>query len=291
LSTISLSLVIIAALLHAIWNLAAKKSGGTLVFAFSTSLVTVIIWSPIVCIFSYFLPQYSFEGWNSKCLIFVMLSGALHSLYYVALLHGYKVAPLSVVYPIARGVGPLISSFAAVVIFKEVLTSNTVLGIVLVVFGVFFLTWSGKAAFSHRASLKGIVWGSVTGVMISIYTIIDAYAVKTLLMHPLIFDYSTNLIRVLLLLPFVTFRLAEVRASMVKDFRSILVVAILGPSAYMLVLAAIQISPVSHVAPARELSLLLGAFLGGKFLNEGQLMRRMFAAFLIAIGVMFLSFQ
>jgi len=121
-----------------------------------------------------------------------------------------------------------------------------------------------------------------------VYTITDAYAVKTLGMNPILFDYFAGLIRTFMLLPFVIGNGRDLTNNFVMHNKSILIISIISPLAYILVLTAIQIAPVSHVAPARELSMLVGAFLGGKLLNEGHLTRRMCGAALIALGVIFL---
>jgi drug/metabolite transporter (DMT)-like permease len=218
----------------------------------------------------------------------VVLSAVIHSVYYVVLLHGYQVAPLSVVYPIARGTGPLLSSFAAIFIFNEQLTIYTACGVFLIVFGILLLTWSEDISILDKSSLRGIGWGLLTGLMISLYTLTDSYGVKTLHMDPVLFDFWTGLLRVFVLFPFALKSSAKITQTIKTSLKSILIIAILGPTAYILVLTAIQMAPVSHVAPAREISMLIGAFFGGKILQEGHVVRRMVAAGLIGLGVVFL---
>ncbi len=281
----ALILVLIAAIFHATWNLLAKKSGGATVFAFSTAIVTAIIWTPIAFYISIYNPEISHLSWTETAWLMVILSAIIHAIYYVVLLHGYQVAPLSVVYPIARGTGPLLSSISAIFIFSEQLTINSGFGIMLIVFGIFLLSWSKELSIFNKSSLNGIGWGLLTGLMISLYTLTDSYAVKVLKMDPLLFEYWSNLIRVIILLPFVLKDVSKIKHTLRTNLKSILIISILGPSAYILVLTAIQFAPVSHVAPAREVSMLIGAFFGSKLLKEGQLLRRMFAAGLIGLGV------
>jgi uncharacterized membrane protein len=284
----ALILVLIAAFFHATWNLLAKKSGGTTVFAFSTAIVTAIIWTPIAFYISKYNPEISHISWSHTAWLMVILSAIIHAIYYVVLLHGYQVAPLSVVYPIARGTGPLLASISAIFIFSEKLTINSGCGILLIVFGIILLTWSKELSIFDKSSLRGIGWGLLTGLMISLYTLTDSYGVKVLKMDPLLFDYWSNVLRVAILLPFVIKDLSKIKYTLKANLKSILIISILGPSAYILVLTAIQIAPVSHVAPAREISMLIGAFFGGKLLKEGQLLRRMLAAGLIGLGAILL---
>lgn len=281
----ALILILIAALFHATWNLVAKKSGGTTVFAFATAIVTGTLWTPIAFTIIQYSPQLSHSSWSNTAWLMVFLSAVIHSVYYVVLLHGYKVSPLSVVYPIARGTGPLLSSFVAIFIFDETLTIYTVCGVLLIVIGIVLLTWSKEISLLDKSSLRGIGWGLMTGLMISLYTLTDAYGVKTLSMDPLIFDYWTSVIRVFILFPFAYRSSARITQTIKTNLKSILIISILSPTAYILVLTAIQIAPVSHVAPAREVSMLFGAFFGGKLLQEGHLIRRMIAAGLIGLGV------
>lgn len=282
---LALVLIIFAALLHASWNFVAKKSGGTTIFAFLTTLVVSILWLPVVGMIQFATPEVGIATWSAEAWLIVTFSALIHSIYYIVLLHGYKVAPLSVVYPIARGTGPLLSFFAAIILFDESLTVYSALGVFGIVCGIILLTWSKDISFLDKKSLRGLGWGVLTGFAISIYTITDAYGVKTLRMNPILFDYFGGLIRTFMLLPLVIGKGKELRENFVLHKNSILIISIISPLAYILVLSAILIAPVSHIAPARELSMLVGAFLGGKLLNEGHLLRRMCGAALIAFGV------
>ena len=286
----ALLLVITAAFLHAFWNFTAKKTGGTTVFAFCTGLATVCIWLPIIISYAFIFNK--FPNWSNQQYLNIICSGTIHSIYYVILLKGYKAAPLSVVYPVARGTGPLISSFLALWIFNESCTTNSIAGIALVIIGIFILSWSGQSIRKlDHTFLKGIMWGVATGISISAYTLIDAYGVKTLKIDPVLFDFSTGFVRTLVLLPFVINRSSEIKNTFKEQTYPLIIVSVFGSLAYILILSAMLLAPVSHVAPARELSMLFGAFLGGKILKEGHLRKRLFAAGLIALGVMLLTFN
>jgi drug/metabolite transporter (DMT)-like permease len=291
-SSFALLLVFLAAITHAIWNLAAKKGGGaTVLFAFLSAFASFLIWGPLTAGYIYAFPEVSPASWSLACWGIVALSGMIHAVYFSVLLHGYSVAPLSVVYPVARGTGPLISSFAAAALFGETLTSKSISGIGLIVCGVLLLAsgMSPNQAVGEHGLRRGVLWGALTGLTISLYTVVDAYGVKTLGIDPVLYDYGTNFFRMLILLPIVASSLKKAREINRVQLRGILAVAILSPAAYIMVLFAIKIAPVSHVAPARELSLMFGAFFGGKFLAEGHLKRRMSAAGLIALGVVLLA--
>jgi hypothetical protein len=96
--------------------------------------------------------------------------------------------------------------------------------------------------------MAGVRWGALTGALIAAYTVIDGYAVKVLLIGPVLVDYVGNLLRVPLLLPPALRDVAGLRDAWRCQWRHALVVAALGPLAYVLVLYAVQMAPVSHVA-------------------------------------------
>jgi uncharacterized membrane protein len=139
-------------------------------------------------------------------------------------------------------------------------------------------------------SRKGaVIYGLLTGLLIAGYTLCDKYAVSTLLIPPLLQDYCTNLGRVIILGPVALKKWEEVlREWRVHRWESIGVAA-LAPLSYIMVLTAMITSPVSYVAPAREVSILIGALMGSRFLAEGEAGRRLPAAAAIVVGVIFLA--
>ena len=116
----------------------------------------------------------------------------------------------------------------------------------------------------------GIAWGAATGALIAGYTLIDGYAVKVLLLSPILVDYVGNCFRLPFLLPAALRDRAGFADVWRAQWRSAIVVAVLGPLGYVLVLYAMRLAPLSHVAPAREVSMLFAALIGGRLLGEGD---------------------
>jgi drug/metabolite transporter (DMT)-like permease len=133
--------------------------------------------------------------------------------------------------------------------------------------------------------MAGLRWGAATGLLIAGYSVIDGYAVKVLLMGPVIFDYFGNLLRVPLLAPLVWCDRPALQQCWREQWRPALAVATLGPLAYILVLYAVTLAPLSHVAPAREVSMLVAALIAGRLLGEGDRGWRIAGAVCIACGV------
>jgi len=126
----------------------------------------------------------------------------------------------------------------------------------------------------------------LTGFTISLYTINDKWSVATWLIPPLVFDWGCNLFRSAVLVPFTQRRWPGALAKAWRERRkTVITIAILSPLSYIFVLTAMVFTPVSLVAPAREVSILFAALLGAHFLKEGDVKRRMVAAVGMALGV------
>lgn len=287
----ALGLVLLAAVLHASWNIAAKHAGGDHRFTLITSLLTSVLWLPAGLWFGWHeVPRWGWAEWG-----LVAASAAVHLAYFSALLKGYRVGELTVVYPLARGSGPLITAVVAVFLLGEAITVFGVAGVLGVCGGVFLIA-GGPALWRHthdpaqRArTMAGVRWGLITGTMIAGYSVIDGYAIKVMAMGPVIFDYLCNLLRVPMQLPTLLRGRAGLAQAWRTQWKHALVVATLGPLAYILVLYALQLAPLSHVAPAREVSMLVAALIGGKLLGESDRGLRVLGAVFIASGVMLLA--
>lgn len=281
------ALVILAGLIHASWNIAAKKAGGDARFAFFTSVFLMLVWAPVGLWAAWgVVPQWGWVEWA-----FIAVSGVLHVLYYVILLRGYRKADLTVVYPLARGSGPLLSSLVAIVLLGEQISALGLAGIAGVVGGVFLIAggpglWRAAHDPARRQRVrKGMAYGLLTGAFIASYTVVDGYAVKFMLMSPILLDYLGNFVRLALLAPAVLRDRPAARGLWRLQWKYALLVGAISPVSYVLVLYAMQTAPLSLVAPAREVSMLFAALIGGHLLGEGDRLQRVFGAVCIAVGV------
>lgn len=285
------ALILLAGIIHAGWNIVAKKANGDSRFSFQTSVFNMLIWAPVGITLGWnVVPGWGMAEWG-----FVVLSGVLHIFYFVVLLRGYRKSDLTVVYPLARGSGPLLSSLVAVLFLGEKISLLGVAGIAGVVLGVFLVAGGPKLwrkahdPVQRERVHKGIRYGVLTGGFIAAYTVADSYAVKFLAMSPILLDYFGNLVRIVLLLP-VALKDPATTASMWRSqWKYALLVAAFSPVSYVLVLYAVQQAPISHVAPAREVSMLFAALIGGHLLREGDRLLRLLGAMFIAAGVVALA--
>jgi len=290
-SATALALVITAALLHSVWNIAAKKAGGDDRFALMSAAMLVVLWAPVGLWAAWgVVPDWRWREWGV-----VLASAIVHLVYFQTLLRGYRLSDLTVVYPLARGTGPLLSSLGAVLFLGERLSAVGIAGVLAVTLGVFFVAggptlWAKVHDPAQRQRVRaGLAYGAVTGALIAGYTLIDGVAVKVLLLSPILVDYFGNVFRVPFLLPAALRDRGAFRAAWRAQWRHALLIAVLGPLAYVLVLYAVRLAPLSHVAPAREVSMLFAALIGGRLLGEGDRGTRIAGAACIALGVVALA--
>ena len=192
---LALCAVLLAACTHATWNLAAKRAAGSRHFVFWYSAVSALLYLPIIIFLILTTePDFGLIHWLA-----LLGSSVLHIGYSMTLQAGYRHADLSLVYPLARGSGPLLSFFLAVTLLGEAISWQSVMGVLLIVAGIVLVT--GLFLSGQRGRGKGILYGVGTGFFIAAYTINDGWAVKVLLISPFFVDYTGNLFRTLVLAP------------------------------------------------------------------------------------------
>jgi drug/metabolite transporter (DMT)-like permease len=277
----ALCLVLLAAVTHACWNISAKFAAESRHFVWLFSAGSVLVYGPIVIgVLLVERPQFEARHWLTLC-----ATSVLHLLYSLSLQTGYRHSDLSVVYPIARGTGPLLSFMGAALLLGETPTAQSVLGLLLIVGGILLV--AGLVGHHERAPGVGVFYGVVTGILIAAYTLNDGWAVRVLLISP--FDFTGNMFRMLMLAPR-AWRDRERLALEARVYRKpVIIVSVLGPLGYILVLFAMRLAPISHVAPARELSTLVGAWFGSRMLRESSGPWRIAGAALIVAGVISLA--
>jgi drug/metabolite transporter (DMT)-like permease len=281
---LALIAILLAALTHSTWNLFAKKAAGSRHFVWLYSVGSIVLYLPIIAwVVGTDRPHFG----GMECLA-LTTTAVLHTGYSLVLQAGYRTSDLSLVYPIARGSGPLLSFVGATVLLGERPTVLSGLGLVLIVAGILLV--AGLTREPHRAPKAGIFFGLLTGLFIAGYTVNDGWAVKSLALSPFIIDFTGNLLRVVALTPLALTDRAEVKREAREYARPAAVVAVLGPLGYILVLFAMRIAPISHIAPARELSTLVGTYFGSRLLREKAIPARLAGAACIVVGVVSLAF-
>lgn len=283
---LALSLVLTAAVLHATWNYCAKRAGGGLPFVYAVGLIIVALYVPVVLVYHRSNPLDL--SWTA--VIWILGSGVLKTTYALVLQRGYRRGDFSLVYPMARGTGPLLATLAAVVLLGERPGLVVIGGGLLIIGSVFWMSggprlWQGGRTHLHASIGPGVA----IGACIAAYTIWDRHGVARLAIPPIYYDAGTACTQLALLTPFAWRRRTEVQAVLRGQWRYAVGVATLSPLAYVLVLTALSFTAVSYVAPAREISIIIGAYLGARVLREEDGRRRMLAAVGVCLGVIALA--
>jgi uncharacterized membrane protein len=281
-TALALGLVLFSAFIHASWNFLLKKSGGGAGLITASTLLSLAVYLPIVAAATWF-SAYQFQPMH---LALMFVSGMVHTAYFLLLDRAYRSGgDLSIVYPLARATGPLLTIGVAILLLGERPGATAIAGAMLI--GVSALLLTGNPFTWHKSDARHAVgFALLTGCMIATYTIWDKASVATWLIPPLLYDFGCNFFRVCVLIPLTLHRNPGTIAKAWRERRGVVIaIALLSPLSYILVLTAMVFTPVSLVAPAREVSILFAALMGAHFLREGDLMRRVIAAIGMVLGI------
>ncbi|HET9589838.1 MAG TPA: DMT family transporter [Anaerolineales bacterium] len=278
---LALILLLTSALLHAIWNLILKQSQEKYI-AMGWQVIISGVFAFIVLMFTGLPPR---SMW-----LFVILSMSLEAVYFILLSNAYSDHDFSLVYPIARGTAPALLMIWSVLFLRENLTAGGVLGIVMIVCGMIVI--GGTSLIQNRGSrlhLRGIATALAVALIISIYTLVDGTAVKN--GPPLPYGLS-----MFMLVPVLTTTYNVRRYGWTRFMQAwngprlpLIAAAILGVVAYLFALFAYRIAPVSYSGAIREVSVVIGAFLGWRFLREDLGGIRVLGALIIFAGILVIS--
>lgn len=281
----TIAIVLIASVAHAVWNLASKyKRGDTVVFVWLYTAASALVLVPVGAI----LVATGEQKFTWMLLVGVVVSAAFHLAYSLTLQAGYDRAELSVVYPVARGSGPILTMLIATLLLGERLTPLGIIGGLVVILGVLVVA-GNPLGNGQRSPLSGVIWGVCTGAAIASYTLWDSYSITELELTPVAYYAGTLLAQTIILAPGVFRRRALLGTSLRADAAPIAIVAVLSPLAYILVLFAMQTSPVALVAPLRESSIVIGSLLATRLFQEGHLARRLTGAVVVMVGIVAIS--
>lgn len=278
---VALALVLTAAVAHAGWNFLAKTATGGARLVWLFGLTSGVLMTPFA-VFAWL--DGAGPGWAG--LGFMAVSGLLHSGYFVLLQRGYATGDLSFVYPLARGFGPLLATIAAIVLLGERPSATALAGGAVIVAAVLSLAaWPSGEGASTPGVREATGYALGTGVFIAGYTLWDKQAVGSLDLSPIVYYWGSTWCIAAVLSPVALHPQSGLRAVWRANRRAVLGVAALSSLAYVLVLYALAIAPVTLVAPAREASILVGAALGAQLLGEGDTRRRLTCAAAIVAGI------
>ena len=286
LDPIALALVLGGASLHATWNLFAKKASAGLPFVWLYDLLSVLVFAP----FALWAWRDGRAALGPAAWAAIAGSSVAHQLYALALQRGYREGDFSVVYPVARGSGPLLAVLAAVALLGERPPAAAWAGIAAILLGIVLISGLRlRGRPGARPTGPGVFWGLLTGAMIATYTVIDGWTMSSLRIAPVLYYVLGVALRAALLAPLALRDRPALRQQWRRNTRAIVAVGVLSPLAYLMVLYAMGLAPLAYVAPARELSMLVGMVLGALVLRETVGPARLLGAGAMLAGVVLLA--
>jgi drug/metabolite transporter (DMT)-like permease len=279
---LAIGLLLIAAVLHATWNLFVKRAREKQVMIWLALLVGVLIYLPLVLL----NPINVLSIWP-----FILSSAIMEAIYYIVLIRAYENGDFSLVYPMARGTAPALLTVWAALFLGERPTLPGTIGISLLVLGLVVV--GGKVWWSLRkaAKLSTNALGMALGVAlcISIYTTIDGAAVHHV--NPLPYTVIVIALTTAIITPAVLARYgkAAIGAEWRANWLRILLVGVFTMLAYILALKSYTIIRVSYAGAIREVSVVFAALLGWKLLNEELGAIRLVGSGLIFLGILVIA--
>ena len=272
---VATALVLVAALLHATWNTLIKFSGERLlVIACMDSVALLFV---VFAVGFVSLPPLDIWPW-------IIASALFELLYRYLLIQAYRVGDLGLVYPLMRGLSPLVVLVLTLVFAGEVLSTQQILGILLIPFGMVCLLWQGGGGDRLPWSMLPVVL--LIGLCIGCYTFLDGQALRRW-SHPL--DYLVWL-TLISAWPFPLLALVRKRAAFSLFWRTQwrlgLSVGLCVLLSYALVLWAMQLGSIAEAAALREVSVILVVLFGMRYLKEPFGRPRLIACGLVLIGML-----
>jgi drug/metabolite transporter (DMT)-like permease len=282
----ALALVLCAAAIHAAWNALAKRAQHPIVFLWSSVAIATLVLAPLGL---RYLPA---DGLPAAAVPFVMATIVIHALYFYALARGYASGgDLSLVYPVARGLGVALVPLLAFLLLDERPSALGAAGVLLVIVGIAAISLAstslsprgGEGRVRGSVLARGTGWAVLTGLTIAAYSLVDKVGVSRL--HPLPYLGLLGVGMSLILVPVVW----RARAAFLHEWRvnwkAILLASTLNLTSYLLVLFAFRLAKAGYVVAARESSIVLSVLIGWMWLGEGGLARRLLGAAVVLAGV------
>lgn len=272
-------LVMVAAIMHAGWNTLIKSGGAPLIRLAITNGFAALVMLPV----GLFVGLPDAASWP-----FLIASMIVHLFYYVLLASGYRVADLSLLYPIARGSAPPLVALGAFIIAGEQLSTLGIASIALISLAIGLMAYRIPHG---NGGLRSVLLALLIGVLIASYTVMDGMGAR-LTGNAVAYIAWMFVLDGLLLGLWVLARHGRALPEFVKDhWLQGLASGVMYTASYGIVVWAMSVTPMTYVSALRETSVIVAAFLGTRILNEPFGGRRIFAACLVAVGVAILQFS
>jgi drug/metabolite transporter (DMT)-like permease len=278
-------LVLLSSSLHVLWNTLVKQSEDKPSFAVLTTLMATLALGPVFLVSRVVQPgPLSPAAWS-----WAALSGLFEALYVVLLFGAYGRADLSVVYPLSRGVAPLVTLVLGGRLLGDWVSSFQGVAVLTIVVGVAGVSRSSRAAARQALNRSGILLSLGTGCMIAGYHLVDRRAMTMAAApNPLEYLFLVQLFMSVFVTLWFTLCLRQGRellSEWVTNRSGVLIVGVCIPAAYFLIVFALRYGNVTYVTAGRNIGIVLSTLVGLIFLKERVSSGRVVGSLLILAGV------
>jgi drug/metabolite transporter (DMT)-like permease len=279
---LAISLGLFSAVTLAAANMSVKMGGDILVARALLSMSAAVLILPAV----FFVPAPDAATWNA-------LAYALpaHFFYQVCMIRALQRGDLSLVFPVMRGMAPLLTALAALLILREELAPLAWGGLLLATLAVIAFTLPPKGvALRNHPHAAALFWALGTAIGIALYNVTDARGVRA---APSPFTYITWLflldgIAVVLLA--LLLRRNAVASALALKWRYGVAAGALSILSFGAALYAFSLMETAKVSALRETAVVFAAVMGSLFLGESFGGRRIAAAVVLAAGLVLMQF-
>ncbi len=275
---LAILLLFVSAAMHTTWNLLLKQSEDRFPATWWTTVVGGVL-SLSLLLFVGLPPR---QVW-----LLAILSGFLEAVYFLLLTSAYNSQDFSLVYPIARGAAPGLLAIWSVLFLGEIPTPAGALGLGMIVGGLMILGSTGLLTTKvDKMPTTGILFALATALIISFYTVVDGTAVR--LSPALRYGLSIFVFTPIFVSPFVlrNYGWPRLVSAWRTGYKRFLVIGTIGTTAYLIALLAYSFAPLNYSGAIREVSVVMGAFAGWKFLGEPMGGLRILGAAVIFAGIL-----
>ena len=276
----ALALLFGSALLHAFWNLLLKRSSERL----------IATWWALLLGSTLLLPTLSWMGLPARAAWGLLaLAVVAEAAYYLILAAAYRKADFSLVYPIGRGSAPVLILLWSILFLGERPSWGGAVGVAVLVLGLLLVGWPARGRGGVRPHLRGVLLALALALIVSVYSVLSGTAVKRTPAFP--YAVVMFFLTPLLLAPYMLRRhgWSRLRAELAARTPQLLGLGLLIILAYLLALWAYARAPVGYTGAVREVSVVLAAFAGWRFLGEDLGARRVAGAAVIFAGILLIA--
>lgn len=274
------SLIMLSAVMHATWNFYTKRAAANKI---ATLWLGWLIAGFCSLPFAIYFTDFSLISWY--WVPYIILTAVIHALYLLLLGHSYSIGEMSLIYPMARGFGILVTVMIVLSVGMEEISSRGFIGICLLAIGILLVAIKRIRDLEKRAAMKAAL---MVGLCVSGYSIVDKMSIAHI--PPIFYISIMFTTTTLLLIPIMVKKLgAQTRVVLRHHKLYSAMIGFVSLCTYLLILFAMQVSPTSYVVALREVSIVFGSILGMWVLKEESNKRKLMGIIVILIGAVIIK--